>query len=224
MPPTPWPWPSPAGSSAELPTPCPPMSASDPSPPAGAASRSCAALARPASRAAAAGAAALAAAARRDLPPLVEPPRHLGLYWPLPGEPDLRSLAQLEGLRWPCPSPPAARAGRRGSTTAPGARASPWSPTAAASRRPAGPPLCPQRRWRSCWCRPWRWIGAASAWAQGGRLVRRLRARPDGGPCRLVVLAPGLLVEQLPADPWDVPFDGWLSEAGLAWRESVASL
>ncbi|MEY3750178.1 MAG: hypothetical protein RLZZ186_597, partial [Cyanobacteriota bacterium] len=29
------------------------------------------------------------------------------------------------------------------------------------------------------------------------------------------------LVDELPADPWDVPFSGWLDERGVHWLQGV---
>ena len=62
--------------------------------------------------------AAIVAQARRHCPALVPPGRHLGLYWPLAGEVDLRSLQALlpKQLALPAitaaPGDPAARLGR----------------------------------------------------------------------------------------------------------------
>jgi len=33
----------------------------------------------------------------------------------------------------------------------------------------------------------------------------------------LVVLPAACVCDRLPADPWDVPFDGWLDEQGCHW-------
>jgi 5-formyltetrahydrofolate cyclo-ligase len=50
----------------------------------------------------------------------------------------------------------------------------------------------------------------------GGGWYDRLRADPAWRAVpALAVLPAACLVEQLPRDPWDVPFDGWLDETGV---------
>jgi 5-formyltetrahydrofolate cyclo-ligase len=35
------------------------------------------------------------------------------------------------------------------------------------------------------------------------------------------VLPDACLVEELPREPWDVPFAGWLDEQGIHWLQAV---
>ena len=59
----------------------------------------------------------------------------------------------------------------------------------------------------------------------GGGWFDRLRQQsPWNQVPALAVVARGCLVEQLPADPWDVPFPGWLDEQGVHWRDGVQPL
>jgi len=52
----------------------------------------------------------------------------------------------------------------------------------------------------------------------GGGWYDRLRREPAWRAVPALVVLPAACVsERLPADPWDVPFDGWLDELGLHW-------
>jgi len=52
----------------------------------------------------------------------------------------------------------------------------------------------------------------------GGGWYDRLRADPAWRAVpALAVLPAACRCELLPADPWDVPFDGWLDERGIGW-------
>jgi 5-formyltetrahydrofolate cyclo-ligase len=56
----------------------------------------------------------------------------------------------------------------------------------------------------------------------GGGWFDRLRSDPLWGAVpALAVLPAGCLVEQLPSDSWDVPFQGWLDEHGVHWLQAV---
>jgi 5-formyltetrahydrofolate cyclo-ligase len=56
----------------------------------------------------------------------------------------------------------------------------------------------------------------------GGGWYDRLRQHQAWRAVPAVIVAPyGCRVEALPADPWDIPFDGWLSERGLEWLQPV---
>jgi 5-formyltetrahydrofolate cyclo-ligase len=52
----------------------------------------------------------------------------------------------------------------------------------------------------------------------GGGWYDRLRSDPAWRAVpALVVLPSACVVEGLPAEPWDVPFDGWIDEFGCHW-------
>lgn len=56
----------------------------------------------------------------------------------------------------------------------------------------------------------------------GNGYFDRLRKHPGWREVpALVVLPASCRVNRLPCDPWDVPFDGWLSEDGLQWLQPV---
>jgi 5-formyltetrahydrofolate cyclo-ligase len=164
--------------------------------------------------------AAIVAQARRHVPALLPAGRALGIYWPLPGEVDLRSLQALlpNQLALPAIVPAAA----------------PGDPAARLVYRPwrSGDPLEPDG------CRiPAPLAGAGELPAQalglllvpalacdaagirlgyGGGWYDRLRADPSWAQVpALAVLPRGCRVGQLPRDPWDVPLQGWLDEEGL---------
>jgi 5-formyltetrahydrofolate cyclo-ligase len=57
----------------------------------------------------------------------------------------------------------------------------------------------------------------------GGGWYDRLRAAPAWRAVpALAVLPAACVVEALPSDPYDVPFDGWLDEQGCHWIRPAA--
>ena len=162
---------------------------------------------------------ALRSAAARLLPPLLRAEQRLALYWPLKGEADLRSLAALPQLAERLALPRveqgelryrAWRAGDPLSTDATGIAAPASGPDLAAEA--IGLLLAPalaadQRGLR---------LGYGGGWFDRLRCQPAWRAVPA-----LAVLPAGCVVEALPGDAWDVPFDGWLDEQGLHWLQPV---
>jgi 5-formyltetrahydrofolate cyclo-ligase len=152
------------------------------------------------------GAHALAAAAM-----IAEPASHLGLYWPLAGEVDLRPLAQQRSGPVALPVIEQHRLVYR-----------PWQPGQPLEADDCGilaPPACagnlnPDQLGLLL-------IPALAIDQRGVRLgygggwYDRLRAEP---PWRqvpaLAVLPEACVVAELPHDPWDVPLEGWISERG----------
>lgn len=145
----------------------------------------------------------LAAAGRLD---------HVGLYWPLEGELDLRPLAGLAAVALP----------------AIGSQQlvyRPWQPgqplSADACGIPAPPPeageLAPGRL--SLLLIPALAIDPSGIrLGYGGGWYDRLRASPNWRrPVALAVLPAACCSAELPHDPWDVPLDGWICETGLRW-------
>ena len=145
--------------------------------------------------------------------------RILGIFWPLPGEADLRPLAQRPALRQRLALPRVA-AGQL--------RYRPWQSgdplVADDTRIPApaqGMDLVPEQLALL--------LVPALAMDQrgirlgyGGGWFDRLRQDPAWRMVpALGVLPAGCVVEELPADPWDVPFHGWLDEGGVHWLQGV---
>ncbi|SBO42963.1 5-formyltetrahydrofolate cyclo-ligase [Cyanobium sp. NIES-981] len=139
----------------------------------------------------------------------------LGLYWPLPGEADLRPVLQAIAACRGRLALPAIAAGRL--------HYRPWQPGAALQADACGIPAPP---------------GSAGDLAAsdlrlilvpalavdrhglrlgyGGGWYDRLRSDPDWRRVEaLAVLPQGCVVDRLPQEPWDIPMDGWISEAGL---------
>ena len=165
---------------------------------------------------------AIEAQAGRHCPALLPPGRHLGLYWPLAGEVDLRALQALlpNQLALPAitaaPGDPAARLvyrpWRGGDPLEPDGCGIP-APLAGAGELPAealGLLLVPALACDASGIR----LGYGGGWYD------RLRADPAWAQVPAVAVLPrGCRVERLPRDPWDVPLQGWLDEDGLAWLD-----
>jgi 5-formyltetrahydrofolate cyclo-ligase len=172
------------------------------------------------------------AAARRDLPQMLPAGQHLGLYWPLPGEPDLRPLAAAHPhLALPAvagePARLLYRAWRPGAPLAPDRYGIP-APAAplenAPEQQPEAPPPPPvSGRELSPHALGVLLVPALAFDPQsgirlgyGGGWYDRLRADPAWAAVpALAVLPSACLTGPLPRDPWDVPFQGWLDEQGV---------
>lgn len=162
---------------------------------------------------------AILAVARRELPGQIHPSRHLGLYWPLAQEPDLRSLAK-QAL-----GPLALPAVRAGS----GLIYLPWRPgdplgadacgiSAPLEGTPLEPEalallLVPALAVSPTGIR----LGSGGGWYDRLRADPRWRAVPA-----LAVLPAACVAARVPPDPWDVPFSGWIDEGGLHWVQTPA--
>ena len=163
---------------------------------------------------------AIEAQALRHVPALLAPGRWLGLYWPLAGEVDLRSLQALLPERLALPAISAAagdpaarlvyRPWRAGEVLEPDGCGIP-APAALAGELAAeelGLLLIPAL---AC-------DGAGIRLGYGGGWYDRLRAEPAWARLpALAVLPRGCRLELLPRDPWDMPLQGWLDEDGPTW-------
>jgi 5-formyltetrahydrofolate cyclo-ligase len=174
-------------------------------------------------------AAAIRTTAERELPALLPPGTRLGLYWPLPGEPDLRCLMDHEHLSQRLALPAIVPPRRmvylpwdRGMGLEPdlcGIPAPPLVETAADLTGAAPEPLGLPPEALGLLLVPALALDAAGLrLGSGGGFYDRLRADPAWKAIpTLAVLPSACLVPALPADRWDVPFDGWLDERGLHW-------
>ncbi|MFM8974237.1 MAG: 5-formyltetrahydrofolate cyclo-ligase [Vulcanococcus sp.] len=157
--------------------------------------------------------------ARRWLPPLLQPGQRLGIYWPLPGEADLRALEAEPRLRGRVALP---RVSQGSLGYRPWRANGPLSPddTGIPAPDPA-PELEPTQLGLllvpalACDHEGFR-LGYGGGWFDRLRSDAPWRAVPA-----LAVLPQACLVEQLPRDPWDVPLDGWLHEGGVHWLRAV---
>jgi 5-formyltetrahydrofolate cyclo-ligase len=171
----------------------------------------------------------LQALALEQLPPRIPPGRHLGLYWPLAGEADLRPLAACPSLAGRIALPRVQGGQMHYHRWQPGDS---LSPDDTAIQAPVtGPALRPEQLALL--------LAPALAFDRhgirlgyGGGWFDRLRADPAWRAIPAVAVLPrGCLLEALPRDPWDVPFQGWLDETGLhglamdggtsAWLQAV---
>ena len=172
------------------------------------------------------------AAAQRDLPQLLPAAHHLGLYWPLPGEPDLRPLAPAHPhLALPAvdgePARLQYRPWRPGAPLTPDRYGIP-APAAplesAPEQQPEAPPPPPASGRELSPHALGLLLVPALAFdphsgirlGYGGGWYDRLRADPAWRAVpALVVLPSACLSGNLPREPWDVPFQGWLDEQGV---------
>ncbi|HYP03176.1 MAG TPA: 5-formyltetrahydrofolate cyclo-ligase [Cyanobium sp.] len=180
-------------------------------------------------------AAGILAAALREIPALLPPRKRLGLWWPLPGEPDLRPLAERLPDRvalpaivsWTGPGAGAAR-GRRlvyrpwraGEALEPDGCGipAPRAEAGAAGLAVAAEAVEPlEASEMALLLVPALAVDVTGLrLGSGGGWYDRLRAEPDWrGVPALAVLPAACVCSRLPRDSWDIRFDGWLDETGL---------
>ena len=161
----------------------------------------------------------LLAVAARELPLRLAAGLRLGIYWPLAGEADLTPLAEHPQLSGRLALPRVAQGQLRYRPWQPG---EPLRPDDTGIPAPSGtadleapelglllaPALACDRQGIR--------LGYGGGWFDRLRSTPPWRAIPA-----LAVLPAGCLEPQLPQDPWDVPFDGWLTERGLDWLRAV---
>ena len=169
-------------------------------------------------RAQSAAAAAISRSAAAALPPMLRHGRHLGMYWPIGAEPDLRALAQNAATgELALPAVVAGhllyRAWRPGEALVPDACRIP-APAGPSALRPDDLSLLlvPALALDQHGIR----LGSGGGWYDRLRADPAWRAIPA-----LAVLPSACITRDLPRDPWDVPFDGWLDERGLHWLQAV---
>jgi len=155
------------------------------------------------------------------LPPLLGAGGRLGLYWPLPGEVDLRGLAQGLGQRLALPAVAVAAAGSEGPSRL---LYRPWHLDQPLVADGCGIPAPVQGPALQASDLALLLVPALAVDRTGYRLgygggwYDRLRSDPTWARVpALAVLPAACLVELLPSDPWDIPFAGWLSEDGIHW-------
>ena len=155
--------------------------------------------------------AAMAQVAQAALPQLVGTGQRLGLYWPIGNEPDLRAVANALSCALPVVEAGVLlyRAWKPGEPLAPDACGIP-APAAGAALEPGelAALLVPALALDGQGIR----LGSGGGWYDRLRADPAWRAVPA-----LAVLPAACLTPELPRDPWDVPFDGWLDDHGLHW-------
>lgn len=138
-------------------------------------------------------------------------PPHLGLYWPLAGEIDLRPLADLLPVALPAIHQQRLvyRPWRPGQPLEPDACAIPAPPAGAGELEPhqLGLLLVPALAIDPAGIR----LGYGGGWYDRLRANAAWRQVPA-----LAVLPAACCTASLPRDPWDVPFAGWIDERGMA--------
>ena len=136
---------------------------------------------------------------------------HLGLYWPLAGEIDLRPLAQQLPVALPAihGQQLVYRPWRPGQPLEPDACAIPAPPESAGELQPGqlGLLLVPALAIDPAGIR----LGYGGGWYDRLRAEASWRQVPA-----LAVLPAACCHASLPRDPWDVPFSGWIDERGGA--------
>ena len=165
----------------------------------------------------------LLAAAQRQLPQRLAGGGLIGLYWPLPGEIDLRPLAEA-GLPLALPAVEAAGAVPERMVYRP------WRPGDPLLPDGCGIPAPPPGRGNLSPSALGLLLAPALAFdpvsgirlGQGGGWYDRLRADPAWAEVpALAVLPAACLHRGLPREPWDVPFPGWLDAGGIHGLEGL---
>jgi len=163
--------------------------------------------------------ATLQAHAYTSLPALLSGRQRLGLYWPLSGEPDLRDLATRPELhqRLALPQVVASRLQYR-----PWELGDPLQPDTTGIPSPQHGPLLKPEQLGLLLAPALAFDTNGIRLGYGGGWFDRLRSDPAWKAVpALAVLPAGCLMDVLPRDPWDVPFNGWLDEQGLHWLQAV---
>ena len=141
-------------------------------------------------------------------------PGSIASFWPLAGEPDLRPLAS-KGLPLALPR-----------TEPSGLCFLPWHADTVLEPDSCGIPSPRRQRPLVAGELAVLLVPALAVDQRGIRLgsgggwYDRLRAEPGWGAVPALVVLPQAFVRaQLPRDPWDIPFQGWITEQGLCWAQ-----
>jgi 5-formyltetrahydrofolate cyclo-ligase len=149
----------------------------------------------------------------------LEGEQRLGIYWPLAGEADLRPLAEHPSLRQRLALPRVAEGQLRYRAWQLGDALNPDDTRIPA---PAQGPDLEAQALGLLLAPALAFDTAGIRLGYGGGWFDRLRSDPLWGAVpALAVLPAACLVQQLPRDPWDVPFSGWLDEQGMHWLQAV---
>jgi 5-formyltetrahydrofolate cyclo-ligase len=159
--------------------------------------------------------AAIVQSALEHLPQAAAATGHIGIYWPLPGETDLRAVAELPPLAGRLALPRISQGTLEYLPWSPG---SPLEPDDTGIPAPSGGAVLGAEQ-MACLLVPALALDRKGfRLGYGGGWFDRLRAAPCWRAVPALAVVPcACLVEQLPRDPWDVPFSGWLNEEGLHW-------
>jgi len=151
------------------------------------------------------------AKALTELLPLLNKNQWLCLYWPLQGEIDLRGLAQQSNIHMALPVVKKHQLHMYD-----------WYPGYPLYPDDCGFPA-PLDQYRLHPSQVGILLAPCLAFDKrgirlgyGGGYYDRLRSKPDWrGITSIIVASITCQVNQLPAEPWDIPFDGWFTEMGL---------